>query len=243
MRSAALLVLGVLVGLASGCSPRGYFGDRWADAKDIFTVSVGTGGGAKAQVGPFRAGLFINSDIAGLRAGECFYVPGSFGLRSGSNGTGNYCSDLDCVFLILAMESFGPEYKHLETLPENAGALMRERKKSLGDGSVFPYAGILVPLNYEDIPPYSYTQLEVAAGVGGTLRLGFNPGELLDFVLGWFGIDIYGDDLEARWASRMPKVKAALLALMRSAPGLFDGIDPDQLAKLEMKVSGSGQWS
>ncbi len=33
-------------------------------------------------------------------------------------------------------------------------------------------------------------------GLGGTLRLGFNPGELLDFLLGWFTIDIYNDDIE-----------------------------------------------
>jgi hypothetical protein len=31
-------------------------------------------------------------------------------------------------------------------------------------------------------------------GLGGTLRLGFNPGELLDFILGWTAIDIYNDD-------------------------------------------------
>jgi hypothetical protein len=45
--------------------------------------------------------------------------------------------------------------------------------------------------------PVLYTQLEVLIGLGGTIRLGFNPGELLDFILGWTTIDIYGDDLEA----------------------------------------------
>ena len=44
--------------------------------------------------------------------------------------------------------------------------------------------------------PY-YTQIEVAVGFGGTLRLGCNPGEALDFIAGWFGIDIFGDDLNA----------------------------------------------
>ena len=42
------------------------------------------------------------------------------------------------------------------------------------------------------------TQIEVAAGLGGTLRLGFNPGELLDFILGFTTIDIFNDDLEKR---------------------------------------------
>jgi len=41
-----------------------------------------------------------------------------------------------------------------------------------------------------------YTQLEVVIALGGSLRLGLNPGELLDFALGWVGLDIFGDDLE-----------------------------------------------
>jgi len=44
--------------------------------------------------------------------------------------------------------------------------------------------------------PSYFTQIEVVAGLGGTIRLGFNPGELLDFILGWVTIDIFNDDLE-----------------------------------------------
>ena len=40
----------------------------------------------------------------------------------------------------------------------------------------------------------SLTQCELAAGLGPTVRLGFNPGELVDFILGWTTLDIYGDD-------------------------------------------------
>ena len=36
------------------------------------------------------------------------------------------------------------------------------------------------------------------AGFGGTIKLGFNPGELLDFILGWTTIDIFSDDFEAK---------------------------------------------
>ena len=39
-----------------------------------------------------------------------------------------------------------------------------------------------------------YTQVEVVAGLLFSVRAGVNPGELLDFLLGWAGIDIYGDD-------------------------------------------------
>ncbi len=43
------------------------------------------------------------------------------------------------------------------------------------------------------VPTY-FTQMEVSLGVFGGVKLGFNPGELLDFLLGWFTIDLYGDD-------------------------------------------------
>ncbi len=42
--------------------------------------------------------------------------------------------------------------------------------------------------------PALFTQIELLAGLGLTVRLGFNPGELLDFLLGWTTLDLYGDD-------------------------------------------------
>jgi len=41
-----------------------------------------------------------------------------------------------------------------------------------------------------------YTQLELAAGLLLTLRIGFNVGEFTDFLLGWAHIDILSDDTE-----------------------------------------------
>jgi hypothetical protein len=37
--------------------------------------------------------------------------------------------------------------------------------------------------------------MELAIGVGLTLRVGFNPGELLDLLVGFASLDLYGDDL------------------------------------------------
>ena len=42
---------------------------------------------------------------------------------------------------------------------------------------------------------YRLTQLEVAGGIVATGKLGLNPGELLDFLLGWTTLDLYDDDL------------------------------------------------
>ncbi len=45
-------------------------------------------------------------------------------------------------------------------------------------------------------PWYYYTQCEVCLGVLRGVRLGVNPGELLDFLLGWTTLDTFNDDLE-----------------------------------------------
>jgi len=60
--------------------------------------------------------------------------------------------------------------------------------------------GILI-LSIPDTSPKSnpmhyYSQIEIAVGLWKSFRLGFNPGELLDFILGWTTIDIYDDDIE-----------------------------------------------
>ena len=49
-------------------------------------------------------------------------------------------------------------------------------------------------------PTYFLAQVEAVVGLGPSIRLGFNPGELLDFILGWTTLDIYKDDLE--WEKR-----------------------------------------
>ena len=45
-------------------------------------------------------------------------------------------------------------------------------------------------------PSGGFTQFTVSAGLLGSLRLGLNPGEFVDFILGFFGADIYSDDVE-----------------------------------------------
>jgi hypothetical protein len=42
---------------------------------------------------------------------------------------------------------------------------------------------------------YYYTQIEAALGVGGTIRIGMNAGEIMDFLFGWVGVDIMHDDI------------------------------------------------
>ena len=176
-----LLVL--LVALTGCATTRNYVADRGRDAADIFTWSVGLGAGAKARVGPIQAGALLNIDMMGLRGGAFGEIPWyeatedallPFPNRINKNRSG-------CLF---GRERFAD--------PTRAGKHITVRRgKGFTADAPLPIIGIA------DQPEY-YTEIEVVIGAAGSLRLGFNPGELVDFILGWTTIDIYGDDLEAR---------------------------------------------
>lgn len=171
-----LMLLAALM-CGSGCAT-GYMQSRCVDAMDVFTCSVGVGGGAKARIGPVRAGLFINHDVAGLRGGRFSRYPsgGEAILRT---------VDFDAV--VVSQENFVPDTagRHKEFM---AVGLVGLSRVSMPDG----YCGTNCLARYH--APAYYGQVEVALGVGGTLRLGFNVVELLDFGVGWLGFDFLRDD-------------------------------------------------
>jgi hypothetical protein len=180
----------VLSALCSGCATSGYMGDRIRDAGDIFTATVGKGAGVKARIGPVGTGLFVNKDIAGLRGGTLFRIKE------------------DAQFKPYDFTSIIPKLYMFPIFIEDRLTLTGESKLRHKD---FEAIGIIVPLvSWVDEPNNSSTkwayntQIEVAVGLGGTLRLGLNPGELVDFALGWTTIDIYNDDIE-KIADKMPK--------------------------------------
>jgi hypothetical protein len=177
-----LTVLVVLLSLATGCATP-YMTDRGRDAADVFTATVGYGIGGKAQIGPIQTGLFANRDCLGLRGGTCavWDVP-----PFGENDT----FELD--LFICRMGIFNP----------NSG-LADKRHKDLMTVGLGPitwpfYMDNLLWFGRDERTPYHHSQIEVAVGVGPSIRLGFNPGELLDFILGWTAIDVFDDDLEKR---------------------------------------------
>lgn len=184
-KTACALTAGVLV--CSGCASSGYFTDRGRDAADIVTATLGTGTGAKARAGPIQPAIFKNSDLVGLRSGTLFlegnglvyndelYLPYPVGRRKGKWPV-----------------SFGDEKFSL-----GLDTVAARRKKDVFAESLFPCVTIAMPASY-------YTQIEVGGGLGLTLRFGFNAGELLDFVLGWAGIDFFDDDIETRKRHRSP---------------------------------------
>ena len=187
MKIRTSLLLISLIPLMGCSSARVYFLDRGNDIADVMSVAVGAGMGAKARVGPFQSGLLIQSDLAGLRGGT-FFCDENFDsvgeilfpiplipVISWSSGGAPFMS---------GSESFCPQ----KTFP---------RQKAFSSTSVF----LISISDGRPCPPY-YTQIEAVVALGPSVRVGFNPGELLDLLLGWFSIDIYGDDIGKKWLNR-----------------------------------------
>ena len=181
-------ILLVTVCLTGCVGTGGYFEDRGRDAADIFTASAGLGGGAKARIGPLQVGLLTNIDMAG-------------GLRGGKYGSISW-------YETATRETIAPYPYKMTKFPDTLypwdyptyifgsdrfqvghnRSLAARRGKTYESVSLFPFVALTKQPEY-------YTQIEVVIALVGSVRLGFNPGELLDFVLGWFPLDIYDDDL------------------------------------------------
>lgn len=160
----------------SGCSTSSYLVDRMHDASDIFTATVGQNYGVKARIGPLRAGLFCGLDYAGLRSGE-------WGVPFHPKG---YEQAIDLELTLFSHETF---------LPDDLLTARHRGKLFSSEGIIcFSMPDEMLNTSYRQQATY-YTQIEAAVGLWGGIRLGFNPGELLDFLLGWATIDLYQDDL------------------------------------------------
>jgi hypothetical protein len=158
--------------MLGGCaSSSNYLARRWNDAKDICTVTVGLGAGAKARVGPLATGLSWTRDYAGLRGGY-------FGVFPPKE---NQSKDVE---LLAARWEETPSKEPIHVRAKDYSSM----------GASF-YGSPYWWTNEERPVYYYYSQIEIAVGAGGSLRVGFNPGELLDFLLGWFGVDLYGDEV------------------------------------------------
>lgn len=161
--------------------------DRGRDARDVFTFTLGEGMGVKARVGPFQSGLLVQRDAWGLRGG------GSPGGRGASprDDVSPIPDTLDLQLIVLGNDAF-----------PTGVPLVQDRHKSYEALTVAFFSTVKPKCGR--VPSY-YTAIEAVAALGGSVRLGFNPGELLDFVLGWFGLDLYRDDLAiAAWKCGAP---------------------------------------
>jgi hypothetical protein len=189
MKRALLLASALTVlALLSGCASSGYLADRRRDALDIFTVQVGYGLGAKSRVGPIQTGLLADIGGVGIRGGDVL------GLEDFWPEGYDQPAKQDYVGVVIGVEGFG------------GSDVSNRRGKSFAAKQVLVASYPVTTLDADEKlwieehhivlnPAPYYSQIEVVAAVGLSLRFGFNPGELADFLLGWFGGDIYHDDL------------------------------------------------
>ena len=177
MRKTIQAVALMLAACLAGCATTGdYLANRGRDLADIVTIGTGLGGGVKVRIGPIQTGLFADMQMIALRGGQfpCendgYMFPSNFELEA----------------LVVGFESFNPK--------TGRSVAKQRRKRFTAEGGDIPFVMVAEP---PGCPSY-YTQIEVAGGLLLNVRLGFNPGELLDFILGWGTIDIFGDDIEGK---------------------------------------------
>lgn len=184
-RTAQLILVLLVAALLTGCTST-YWADRGRDAADIFTVTGGLGLGAKARVGPVATGLSLIADGIGVRGGVGCGERDTFwpDIMLVCNGVESLAilEDMDCR----RGKSFFARTKWFWGFLHKG---FREEGCSFGAPPVGFY--------YDTKWPY-YTQIEAVVALGPSVRLGFNPGELLDFILGFTTLDIAGDDKAAQ---------------------------------------------
>lgn len=178
----AALALALLV--SSGCAGR-YWDSRGRDAKDVLTCAVGLGLGARARVGPLQVPLIVQSDYAGLRCGEWFASPMRDDFWTYVSKAGHvvdqplpvYVSDYDTLYS--GYEEFDP----------GGEAVLRHKAEST--------VGMGLATRVLDRKNWAYYfNVEAVGGAVVSLRVGVNPAELVDCVLGFTGLDVMGDDCE-----------------------------------------------
>lgn len=154
----------------SGSSFKNYWNNRIMDARDIFSIQViwGLNLGAKAQISRTGVGLY-------WEAGSTHPVSlsGEAGMRSGEAGT--HAAE-DLTVLVFSSESYQPV--------DTQKRIRAELRKKIEDNKDPSLSN-----------PASWTRLGIAGGLLIGIRAELNPGELIDFILGLFGADIYGDDV------------------------------------------------
>ena len=181
-----IALLLIIVACGTGCTT-GYWVDRGRDAADVFTVTGGYGAGLKAQGGPVHAGLYGGFGSKGLRGGRTLDKV----LRNQPLADLNknlVPNSQDYTVLLWGEEKLDDSRLHY-------------RGKNFHSLPFFPF------LQYSNSLPH-YTQCDITIGLGFSARLGFNPGELIDLLLGFTGIDIYSDDLERRKEQKIEQADA-----------------------------------
>lgn len=160
-----------------GCaSTKAYFSNRGNDAIDIVTLTGGGEGiGVQGRAGPIHLGLLLER-ISGRTLGH------EVGIRGGEVGKSSEANHVSILFFM--DEDFEPA----------GGRGARGKWYHCVGAPLISWPLDTVEDRFRLFNPY-YTQIEATAGFLRFVRVGVNAGEALDFLLGWFCIDMFNDDI------------------------------------------------
>lgn len=182
-----IVVLLLSFTFVTGCKAcKTYAKDRAYDASDIVTLSVGPGLGVRARTGPVRLGLLCMIDAYGWRYGMHQQMPKGESLM----GAINYDWLIGSYDSVFSRKERNKSYQAMGGYPKSW--FHHEEAWAIG----LPFVESVTYFSTHGKPPFHpyYTQIEACVGVLGAVRVGVNPGELVDFAVGWFTIDIFDDD-------------------------------------------------
>ena len=182
----SVISIAVVATLFTGC---GYWTDRVRDTADILTFGLERSlWGAKGQIGPFgQLGMYCAGHTPVGR-------PDGFGLAGGQfqSYTFEDCTVPPLVGFVQARRTVvDNRRKDFHVLSVVWCPVLHPQT---GSPSPSFFGGFEGADDWRRLAP-RYTQVEIAAGLVYGLRVGFNPGELLDWLVGWFGGDLYADDV------------------------------------------------
>jgi len=170
-------VTAAIAALLVGCaSTKTYFGNRGRDARDMMNLGAELGSvGASAQAGP-------------IMTGAIFTAPGNEANGWGlvNRGLGRYEYG-DWQAIVIGYKCSGTK---------------APRGRDCGTRQIACFADGTELFGTSGSCPYAMGQVEARVGMGIGLHAGVHMGEIADFFLGWFGIDIFNDDLEAKKKKR-----------------------------------------
>ncbi|XDD49670.1 hypothetical protein AB3N59_14905 [Leptospira sp. WS92.C1] len=160
-----------------------YLASRVKDFAEIFTLTINTNEyGARAIVGPLSLGLHMQPEKSYNPDEILGRIPdtttSSFGLQGGLIGPKD---NSNFTILFFTFESSQSSV--------NSSCGYSRKSKEVEKSNLFSPG-----FNFK---PFELSRLGVSAGLYLGLRAEVNPVELLDFFLGFFGIDIYKDDIES----------------------------------------------
>lgn len=196
VRSRARLVAAAATLLSTGCT---YLHQRARDFADIFTATVESGSfGVQTQLGPIFPGLYVTPGESDSK-----YGVGS-GLIGGQVTDYHFDQSSWLLWGDAEFHGFDDDTRAKES---GVGQIllvpfpMDEREKGLrivGDRLYFAndpvFSNREVAWSHPKRWAPRFGQVEVALACGKGVRLGVNFAEAADFLLGWFGLDLLGDD-------------------------------------------------